>query len=223
MSSIEDAFRALPSASLDERLELLRMLVEHWYGPIEPGDGYAARDLGTEKMPRALRWWLTTVGSKGIFRQNRLRGRPLGVAENGMLVFLVENQGCFELATPVDGEDPSAWSRDFPANTWTCQDVPLSIALLHMLAVEIVLGAPWSAWSDGDPSAEGDWLAKHCVEAKVPGLKVAPGGPARIFAGADVIAIVFTDGGGWIGAKDERLLDFLKARPDTWERVEREW
>lgn len=219
MSTIEEAFRALQGSTLDQRMALLQMLVERWYGPIEPDDGYAAEDLGTDVMPRTLRWWLTTVGGKRIFSQNHQRSRPLEVRENGMLVFLVENQGCFELGCPVEGDDPPVWSREAPAMKWMREDVPLSIALLHMMGVEIVLSAPYTAWS-AIGSSEGDWLATRLIEAKVPGFEV-PLAPSRIFAREDLVAIVFSGGGGWIGAKQESQLDFLEERGDEWERVDR--
>ena len=59
--------RALDSlrspTTVEDRLGVLRQLVEFWHGPIRPKDGFSDAELAGVPLPMPLRWWYRWAGS----------------------------------------------------------------------------------------------------------------------------------------------------------------
>ncbi len=208
--SIEDEVQVLHELALDERIELLRKLVEHWLGPVRT-DASRAEAPHVRALPRALRWWSSAVFADRVFRQNHLRLDATPLAD-GLFPFLFENQYVWEMACPLGEEDPEILVRE--ASKWEPHPLPVSVALLYAVAQELMLSAPVCAWTDRVDEA---WLGSQLVRASVEGLRIGAF-PHHLYVKGDVLAQTMPLNEGWVGAKREEQLEFLKGR--DWDRVE---
>ena len=144
-----------------ERLAILRSLVEFWYGPISPNDGMSGDELSGHRLPLPLRWWYERAGRrKNIMSGQNYLLAPARIGElsdglpEDLIVFYVENQGVYEWATNVDGEDPLILGRFRGGDEdWTNEGMPLSEFLIGAFAFEALGSAKYgaaTAWVPGD-------------------------------------------------------------------------
>jgi len=213
--------------SKEHRLEVLKHLVEYWHGPIGPSDGYSAEELEGIALPETLRSWFQWAGKRdGIMSgENRLLAPGESEMKDGLLVFYVENQWCYEWGTLPEGDDPPVFGRE-PGNRWEPEGLRLSEHLVLACMYEaITCHARYGAYNEWLPQDRIEQIVQH-----IPALPLNPWGwlgETRFFAhaGAFMHVMVFDNGeenGGsvMIGAKTEHPLAFLKPMIDgLWEYV----
>jgi len=235
-TGVDRAFDRLHGpATIDDRLNALRALVEYWHGPIKPEDGLSDAELNGLALPRPLEWWYRHAGKRSeimsgqnimfLPRDDRHKYWQLSL-DGGFLHFHSENQGCHFWATLPEGDDPPVFSRSYSTAPWEQEDMSLSEHLVLTCLFEAVIchakyGAS-TAWLDQD---EVDEIVKI-----IPPIAIAPWRwmGARFFAGRGAFMVTASNGvsGGrpgcsvWLGAKTEHPLQFLKPLvDDRWEYV----
>jgi len=215
------------STTVQERLEILRRVVEYWHGPIRPEDGIPEKELAGLDIPRPLRWWYQTAGRRPeiMSGQNFLKvPRDLSILD-GKLLFYVENQECYLWGTDPAGDDPPVFGYSKPPDPWEPEGIRLSEHLILACLFEaIMLHSPYGASTS--------WLGESVLNAiteHVPPIAIGPWrwcGSTRFYAGNG--AFMYTMDYGelsgergysvWIGAKTEHPLQFLKPFIDErWE------
>jgi hypothetical protein len=224
-SAIDDGLRRLGAEGVEGRLAVLRQLVEYWRGPLRSSDGFSAAEIGDRSLPQPLRWWLSVAGRRtDIFQQNFILGlaKPFALRmADDKLVFYVENQGVWQVATQPEGEDPPVWARiNESAEPWVVQETTLSIALIHAFVLEAILNAPYGATASCVGREIVDWLAGQVADVPVPGFRLM-GLPSRLLAAGGAFAVVFQyenleEFDVYVGAKTEQALGFLALRPGIW-------
>lgn len=106
--------------SAAERWPIIQAVVEHLHGPIVPEDGMDVGLLARVPMPEPLRWWYGWAGN----RREILEGYnhwmyPLAQyctrgglqIEDGRVIFQYEQQGVYDWATALSGDDPPVQRR----------------------------------------------------------------------------------------------------------------
>jgi hypothetical protein len=214
-------------ATVEDRLSVLRRLVEYWHGPIRPADGFSEDDLQHVRMPDVLKLWYRWAGRRKeiMSGQNFLRDPDeLKLTPDGRLVFYVENQGCYYWATGADGDDPPVFGRESESDPWEPENKSLSEHLIIACIFEAVMcHSPYGAW---DVGLGEDAMTK--VAEVIRPFPIPPWGwyQMQFWAGNGVFAIVHDNGedygkrvyGVYLGAKTEQPLAFLKSIPhDNWE------
>jgi hypothetical protein len=227
-AALDRDLRSLLARPLEHRLATLRQLIEHWHGPLSPGDAYGPGELEGVEAPEPLVWWYRTGGKRsGVFDfQNRvLRPRDLYLRE-GKLVFYVENQVVWEMATLPVGSDPPVWSRENDHRAhWIEEPAPLSVALVQACILEAVMQSMYGAQVAWAQQEVVDLLAEHLPELPYGGLHFSTL-PTRFFVGGGALAVVMPNPGPdeemgftiMLAAKTEHPLQFLR-KTDTsqWE------
>ncbi len=226
-STIDAALDRLRSpTTVEERLSVLRELVEYWHGPMRPEDGWPIESC--RHLPKPLRWWWQWAGhhTKTLFRQNLLLAPTRTEMKDGFLLFYGENQWVYEWATEPKGEDPPVFMRESGTPTWEQEDVTLSEHLILAFLFEAVL-------CHSRYSASAAWLAEEGVieiaQTLPPiALKRWKWANTCFYArnGAFMLAAENGEIDGkmhysvWIGAKTAPPLQFLKPLMDArWEHV----
>lgn len=95
--------------SVQDRLEVLRTIVEYWHGPIGADDGLGEDEIGEFPLPFPLRWWFKFAGRRTEIMSGQnflLEPKETSLDDDGRLIFHVENQGGYAWATPTDDDDP---------------------------------------------------------------------------------------------------------------------
>lgn len=216
-----DLARLAGPTTVQERLDILRHLVEYWHGPLRPEDGYSAEELNAKRMPDVLRWWYRWGGRRKeiMSGDNKLLDPDkLEYSDGGVLVFFKECQWCYELATHEDGDDPPVFSRASERWPWEPENNTLSQHLmLACLDAAVPKRCPYRASSL--ESLDDDILSE--LEKHVPPLALQPWrwwGGMRFHAGKGAFMKVSGDNGAWLGAKTAHPLRFLKPllKDDGW-------
>jgi hypothetical protein len=213
----------------EERLRVLKRLVEYWHGPIRPEDGIPEAALEGRTIPYPLRWWYRWAGrrSKILSGQNFLLDPEKVRVKDGLLEFYVENQYCYQWGTPFEGEDPPVFGRESPSDPWEPEGVTLSEHLILACLFEAII-------CHSSYGASASWLDEGTLKQiteYIPPIALNPlrwTGSTRFYAegGAFMYAMGKFEIGGeqgysvWIGAKTEHPLRFLKRYIDEgWEYV----
>jgi hypothetical protein len=213
--------------SVEDRLDILREVVNYWHGPIGLEDGLPDRDLDGLRIPEPLRWWYLWAGRRTeiLSGQNRLLGPSELRTKDDRLVFYVENQWCYEWATPFEGDDPPIFGRSESTDPWEPESMTLSEHLILACLFEAIMcRSPYGASTS--------WLKSSIVEeiaGQIPPIAIGSwnwGGSTRFHAGGGALMLTMPNGeiGGergfsiWIGAKTEHPLQFLRPYiDDRWE------
>ncbi len=216
-------------SNVEERLWVLRQVVEYWHGPISPKDGFSDQELKGLTMPYPLRWWYRWAGR----RERIMRGQNFLLApdklrvQDGLLEFYVENQYCYQWGTHVEGEDPPVFGRSETTDTWNPEGIALSEHLILACLFEATMcHSPYGA--------SASWLEQSVLDKiieYIPPIAINPwrwGGSAQLFAKGGAFMYTMPNGeikgeqgySVWIGAKIEHPLRFLKPFIDKkWEYV----
>jgi hypothetical protein len=121
--------------AVEDRLDVLRELVEYWHGPIRPSDGFAEAELASSKLPSTLKWWYGWAGRRKeiMSGQNFLLAPTDPVhpywqlkTEDDRLLFYLANQGVYRWATLPEGDDPPVFGRYEASDPWEPEGVTLS-------------------------------------------------------------------------------------------------
>ena len=219
----------------EDRLAVLRTLVEYWHGPIHEEDGIPDDDLCGLALPGALFWWYRWAGRrpKIMSGQNHLCMPPHGPRGDwpikiidGKLQFYIENQSCYFWSTIASGDDPAVFGRGSMNEPWQPEALCLSEHLIMACILEATFGAPYGACScdlDEDKFA--------IITARVPELPIGPWRwcGMRVYAGSGCLMISNLIGrshgrdfhGPFIGAKTSEALQFLAPlRSAEWGRFD---
>jgi hypothetical protein len=205
--------------NVEERLWVLRQLVDYWHGPIRPEDAFSRQELEGLTIPYPLRWWYGWGGRpKNIMSgQNFLLDPDKLKVRDDLLEFYVENQYCYQRGTLLEGDDPPVFGRSETSNPWKPEGITLSEHLtLASLFEAVIAHSPYgasAAWLDG--------TVIDRIAEQVPPIPVGPwhwGGSTRFYARGGAFMFTMSNGvidgrpGGsvWIGAKTEHPLRFLK-------------
>jgi hypothetical protein len=229
-AAIDDALARLHlSVNVEERLRVLRRLVDYWHGPIRPKDAFSRQELEGLTVPYPLRWWYRWAGR----RTNVMRGQNFLLdpdklrARDGLLEFYVENQYCYQWGTLFEGDDPPVFGREETIKPWEPEGITLSEHLILACLFEAVMcHSPYGASTAWLEDSVIDRIAEH-----VPPIPIGPwrwGGSTRFYARGG--AFMFTMSGGeidgqpggsvWIGARTEHPLRPLKPFIDEgWDYV----
>jgi len=176
-----------------------------------------------------LRWWYRWAGKRDeiLSGQNFLREPREIDIRDGFLRFYDENQGVYEWATLLHGEDPPVVGRLDDCDSWTAENLRLSEHLILACLFEAI-------FCHAKYSASVAWLAERKLAEiikTIPPIAIGAWGwfDSKFFArrGAFMCAGVndVVDGekhySVWIGAKTRKPLQFLKSHVDeSWESVE---
>lgn len=214
---------------VEERLWVLRQVVNYWHGPIRPEDGFSERELEGLAMPYPLRWWYRWAGRRTeiMSGQNFLLAPEKLTIKDDLLEFYVENQYCYQWGTPLEGEDPPVFGRLSPADPWEPEGMTVSEHLILACLFEaIICHSPYGAstnWLEEDRFAR---IVEHVPPIAIPPWRWT--GSMQVYAKGG--AFLFTTGSGeiggkrgcsvWIGAKTEHPLQVLKPYiGEDWEYV----
>ena len=220
-----DRLRAPTTA--EDRFRILQQLVEYWHGPIGPQDAMQTSDLEYVPLPQPLRSWFLWAGNRPeIMTGQNFLLRPQEIRmEDDHLLFYLENQGVYQWATLLKGDDPAVFGRYDDGEPWQLEDVTLSEHLILACLFEAIMGAPYgasSAWINGDTLSQ--------ITSSLRPLAIGAWrwpGATRFYArnGVFMYAAEHVIGGEtghsvWIGAKTKAPLAFLRPHIDAkWEYV----
>jgi hypothetical protein len=233
--------RALDSlrspTTVEDRLGVLRHLVEFWHGPVKPEDGMSEAELTGVPLPMPLRWWYRWAGKRDeIMRGQNFLFKPVDehhkywqlAVEGGYLLFYIENQGVYEWSTLPHGDDPPVFGRYESTDPWEQEDVTLSEHLILVCLFEALM-------CHAKYGAHASWLEEEKLSElarTIPPVAIAPwrwtDGGTRFFAGRGAFMCAAPNGelngtkgySVYIGAKTEHPLQFLKPFiDDGWEYV----
>jgi hypothetical protein len=157
--------RTILNSNADSRLTGLERFLEFWLGPRRPEYGVPAESLAKIELPGSLRRFYAFAGrwppASYPYCENRFHAQdrflPLGPADWGSLhrsgpylVFAIENQGVWEVATLPDSDDPRVWisencSHRTPYPSWRELQNPLSHFLVTFVLQEAMMGANFGA------------------------------------------------------------------------------
>jgi hypothetical protein len=226
-TSLDSALARLNQpAAVEERLAVLRQLVDCWHGPIGPEDGLPDEALD-RPLPLPLRWWYRLAGRRrGLVDGYNILSGPneLTPIEGDRVMFLSENQGGYGWATFPEGDDPPVWgSIDCGAEPWVEEGMTLSQFLVQACLFEAVSMAPYRATARVDAAG----IAR--LTAAVPPLPLAawhwPVFATRFHVGGG--AFLFTEQYSedsfsiTVGARTEHPLERLACTLyGAWERID---
>lgn len=152
--------RALESlrrpTTVEDRLGVLKQLVEFWHGPIRPEDGMSAAELAGVPMPMPLRWWYRWAGKRDeIMSGQNILYKPVHkywqlTVDGDHLRFYCENQGVHFWSTLTHGEDPPVFGRYNSADPWEREDITLSEHLILACLLEAVSCHAYGAFAPLD-------------------------------------------------------------------------
>lgn len=209
--------------TLDDRLDVLRTVVEYWHGPIASVDGISGGELAGIEIPRALAWWYEWAGRRReiMSGQNRLYAPGELRDVDGRLLFYAENQFVYQWATVREGDDPPVFGRYESRDPWEPEGMRVSEHLILACLLEAVMcHSPYGA-SCVQPSRE----ALAALESSLDPIAIDPWrwvGPTRFYARNG--AFMYTMSGGeevpnvFLGAKSDAPLRFIKPFIDrNWE------
>jgi hypothetical protein len=213
-AAVDRALESLQrSTTAEDRLGVLKQLVEFWHGPIKPEDGMSDAELAGVPLPTPLRWWYRWAGKRTeIMSGQNILYRPVDKywqlsVEGSHLRFYCENQGCYFRSTLTQGDDPPVFGRYDSTDPWEQEDVTLSEHLILACMFEAVIchakyGA--SAPLDVDKLSE--------ITSRIPPVAIAPWRweGSRFYAGQGAFMWATKCGYVWIGAKMEHPLQFLR-------------
>jgi hypothetical protein len=155
----------ISDSDADSRLSGLEGFLEFWFGPRQSGYGEPPDRLAAVQLPKPLRRFLAFAGrwpparhsfvANRFYRQDRfllLDPHPWASMHrvDDLLVFAVENQGVWEVATLPEGHDPGVWisvdcSHRGPHPDWRKLDRSLSHFLVSFVLQESLLGSDFVA------------------------------------------------------------------------------
>jgi hypothetical protein len=145
--------RLRDQTSSAERMEVLQRLVEYWYGPIRPNDGFTDAELEGIRMPASLRNWYRWAGKRSeiMSGQNFLLMPKSDKTHQGLyvnddrLVFYHENQYVYQWATLDDGDDPKVFGRYQDTDPWEQEEITVSehLILACIFEGDLVLVQVW--------------------------------------------------------------------------------
>ncbi len=205
--------------NVEERLSVLRQLVEYWHGPISPKDAFSDQELEALSIPYPLRWWYRWAGRRGriMSGQNFLLAPDKLRITDGLLELYVENQYCYQWGTHLEGEDPPVFGRSETTDPWKPEGIVLSEHfILACLFEAIMVHSPYGA--------SASWLKRSVLDKiieHIPPIAITPwrwGGSAQLYAKCGAFMYTMPNGeikgeqgySVWIGAKIEHPLRFLK-------------
>jgi hypothetical protein len=221
--SVDQALDRLWQPTLiEDRLSVLRHVVDYWHGPIRGKHGMSDAELAGSCVPAALRWWYRWAGRRSeiMSGQNFLlaprgeHGQPFVCDDR--LQFYVENQYVYQWATLPDGDDPPVYGRYEDHQPWQPEGMRVSEHLILACLFEAIMcHARFSA--SAARLEEGKFAT---LVEQIPPIAIPPWGwiGSRFFArnGAFMCAAVNGEAKGkkyysvWIGAKTEHPLQFLR-------------
>jgi hypothetical protein len=209
--------RALESlrrpTTVEDRLGVLKQLVEFWHGPIRPEDGMNDAELAGVPLPMPLRWWYRWAGKRDeIMHGQNILYKPVDKywqldVEGDHLHFYCENQGCYFWSTLTHGDDPPVFGRYNSADPWEREDITLSEHLILACLFEAVI---CHAKYGGSAPLDKEKLSE--ITGRIPPVAIAPWrfDGMRFFAGQGVFMWATEHGYVQIGAKTEHPVQFLK-------------
>ena len=215
--------------TVDDRLAILRTLVEYWHSPIRSEDALPAEELAFPPLPRPLRWWYGWAGRRReIMSAQNILFAPLDKVhphwqlkiEEDYLLFYSENQGVYSWATLPEGDDPPVFGRYETRDPWEPEEITLSEHLILATVFEAVMcHSPYGA----SAACLRKWALSKIQQVLTP-IAINPWrwGETRFYARNGAFMFSMSDGSDvqsvWIGAKTEEPLQFLKPYlDDAWE------
>jgi hypothetical protein len=229
-ASIDSALERLRRPlHVEERLSVLRRLVEYWHGPIRPDDGIPESELSGLAIPDPLRWWYRWAGRrrKILSGQNLLLDPDKLLVRDDRLVFYGENQWCYEWATFFEGDDPPVFGRCETTDPWEPEGITLSEHLILACLFEAVM-------CHSSYGASASWLSGRVLDEiieRITPIAIDPWrwtGAMRFYAKGGAFMHTAPNGeidgqrdySVWAGARFEHPLRFLKTFiDDGWEYV----
>ena len=214
---------------VEERLWVLRQVVEYWHGKISPEDGFSDQELAGLSIPYPLRWWYRWAGRREriMSGQNFLLAPDKLKIKDGLLEFYVENQYCYRWGTYLEGEDPPVFGRSETTEPWKPEGIVLSEHLILACLFEATMcHSPYGASASWLEQSILDKIIEH-----IPPIAVSPWrwlGSTRFYVNAGAFMYTMPNGlingdqgySVWIGAKTEHPLQFLEPYIDKgWEYV----
>lgn len=226
--SVDRALDRLKSpTTVNDRLEILRRLVEYWHGPIQPSDGLPEAELNSVELPDPLKWWYRWAGRRSAIMsgQNSLLSPQDQVLrrEDDRLLFYLENQAVYRWGTLDHGDDPPVFGRYNKTDPWEPEGITLTEHLILACMFEgIICHSQYGA-----SAACLDEKTLKKIEEVVTSIAIGPWrwlGPTRFYARNGVLMVAMSNGTDvysvWIGAKTEKPLHFLKPYLDeAWEYI----
>lgn len=226
-SELDDALSRLTQPlTVGARLGILQDVAEYWNGPISGEDGIPEKELQYVAAPLPLRWWYLLAGRRPEFigYQNHLcPPEKLKASDDGRVSFYWENQGVYEWATLIDGDDPPVWGRFNHVSTWTDEGLSLSEFLIGACLLEGIFHAPFGA-----SAGTADEKARKGMLAPLREMGTSPwhwpGYPSRFYHGKGAFAFVAPYDPTeeqvysiWIGARNREALAFLRDMDYEWD------
>jgi hypothetical protein len=232
IAELDEALHSLNDRSpIDQRLAVVRQVVEYWHRPLRSNDGCTDEELCGTNLPMSLRWWFKTAGHREsvISGQNFLQTPgDMKLDDEGRLLFYVENQGVYLWSTTLEGDDPPVWGCFNETHVpWSKEGMTVSEFLMGACLFQAIMDAPFGASMAWAEQGTLDRIAEVIHPLPLVPWRW-PLYPSRFYArnGAFMFAAPNSDNQGnmafsiWIGAKAKEPLAFLKQIvDDTWEHV----
>lgn len=165
-----DLARLSRPTTVQERLDVLRRLVEYWHGAIGPEDGLPDEELPSA-LPLPLRWWYRLAGRRrGLVDgwSYLLAPSEIRWLEDGRLMFLSDESG-FAGVTLPEGDDPLVWGRADGTAPWV-EGGTLSGYLIQS-CLSGACGAPYRASAPGVTEEDMARLTGMVPEVPLPSWK----------------------------------------------------
>ena len=212
--------------TVEDRLQVLKTLVEYWHGAIGPEDGIPESELKGVRLPMPLRWWFRWAGRRTniLSGQNTFLGPDKLKTKDGRLLFYGENQWVYEWGTMHEGDDPPVFGRYPTCNgdepPWETEAITLSEHLILTCMFEAIGGSPYGA-----AAACLDRVTLSRIEEIIRPIAIKPWrwpDSTQFYASDGAFMFACKNGpewySVWIGAKTEQPLQFLKPLlDDAWE------
>ncbi len=189
-------------------MEAIRVLARDWLSiGSEPFSGHRIVD----GAPASLRWLHRE--ELAVASQNQWVSPDELAAEDGRLVFYVENQGVCVWATAPSEANGPMWVQDASEEMWREESPALDGFLLQAMIFETVAGAPWGglvSWCEKKDALK--------VCATMTRLTLAPTARlGELYAGEDLLMTRVPNGDGdtlWIGARTQAAEDRVRGIAD---------
>ncbi len=200
--------QAFADLAATDPMEAIRALARDWLSlGSEPFCGHGIVD----GVPASLRWLHRE--ELAIASQNQWVPEGELAAEDGRLVFYVENQGVCVWATAPAAANGPVWVRNAGEEAWREEVPTLDGFLLQAMIFETIAGAPWGGIVS--------WCEKKDAQKVCASMTRLPLAPTawlgELYAGEDLLMTRVPSGDGdtlWIGARTQEAEDRVREIAD---------
>jgi hypothetical protein len=160
--------------------------MREWHGDLQ---GYAPEELQAVRLPEVLLDYYAVAGRRATSNLHLVPPAELVVAD-GVVCFVIEEQGVYSFETVADSADPPVWLREDESRERLGE--PLDRFLLQYALFEATIGGPVGGWGYAERAA------LPAIAEVMPALPLEPwphpAGQLSFHVGDDLIGLVWDAG-----------------------------